>query len=256
MMKRQTSFAVAFFAAIVMSIAWMGCRPDESEALAQVKINYYLTWNGESIELGNAMPDVQGRQVQLERLECFVSEFALHDVEEGWIPIDTIARINFTDAQSHALLELTGRGDLQIDGLRMGLGVPAELNQGVDPALYASNHPLSVQGSSGMHWGWAAGYIFSIYEGRMLTDPNIPFAYHAGNDTCYRSAELSWDEPWLLPCGATDAEINLSLDAYKCLHGVQDTIDIAVDPETHTVNNLPLALRWVDLYTNAWSISN
>ena len=44
------------------------------------------------------------------------------------------------------------------------------------------------------------------------------------------------------------------LDAYECLHGVNDTIDPEIDPETHTGNNLPLAIRWVDLYQNAWSI--
>ena len=63
-----------------------------------------------------------------------------------------------------------------------------------------------------------------------------------------------WEDAWLLSCGSDDATIDLALDAYLCLHGQEDTIDIEVDPITHTGNNLPLAIRWVNLYTNAWSL--
>ena len=58
----------------------------------------------------------------------------------------------------------------------------------------------------------------------------------------------------LLECGSSDFELDLVLDAYQCLHGEEDVIDPELDPETHTGNNLPLALRWIDLYQSAWSI--
>lgn len=242
--------ALASFALIGLS----GCDRDTQTSMAQVCVNADLLWAGEAFTLGQTAEDVQGRPVQLERLECFVGAFALHDVEEGWIEVDTMARFNFSESAPHATLDIPTEGDLQIDGFRMGLGVPEDLNKDVDPASYPSDHPLGVQGSAGMHWGWAAGYIFSIYEGRMLTTPEVPFAYHAGDDKCYGQIELMWDEPWLLPCGADDVAIDLALDAYSCLHGPQDTIDIDIDPVTHTGNNLPLALRWVRLYQNAWSL--
>ena len=223
--------------------------------MTQVRVNFDLVWNGEPFALGQTGLDVQERPVQLERMECFVCAFALHDTERGWIKIDTVARIDFSASEPHATLDIVTDGDLQIDGVRMGLGVPADLNKDVDPASYPSDHPLGVQGSAGMHWGWAAGYIFSVYEGRMQTDPEIPFASHAGDDKCYSRVELMWEESWLLPCGSDDTEFDLGLDGYLCLHGPQDTIDIEIDPITHTGNNLPLARRWVDLYTNAWFLS-
>jgi hypothetical protein len=166
-----------------------------------------------------------------------------------------VARIDFSKDNAHAVLTIPGEGDRTIDGLRMGLGVPEDRNVDVDPASYTDpDHPLGYTGSAGLHWGWAAGYIFSVYEGRLLTEPNTPFTYHAGDDRTFRSTELMWEEPWLLECGGKDHNITLILDAYKCLHGVDDTIDPEIDPETHTGNNLPLAIRWVDLYQNAWSI--
>lgn len=231
-----------------------GCDRDDEASLTQVRVNFDLLWDADPFTLGQSGLDVQGRPVQLERLECYVGAFALHDQDQGWIEIDTIKRVNFSVSEPHAMLDILTEGNLRIDGIRMGLGVPADQNKDVDPASYPSNHPLGARGSAGMHWGWAAGYIFSVYEGRMQTDPEVPFAYHAGNDTCYRQVELMWEEPWLLVCGTDDTTIDLGLDAYKCLHGAQDTIDIETDPISHTGNNLPLALRWVNLYTNAWSL--
>ena len=250
----RTTFCSALAVMAFALFGLTGCTRENQSAQAMVRVNFDLLWNGEAFALGQTGPDVQGRPVQLERMECFVGEFALHDTEQGWIEIDTIARVDFGDVEPHTMLDLLTEGDLRIDGFRMGLGVPADQNKDVDPAAYPSNHPLGVQGSAGMHWGWAAGYIFSIYEGRMQTDPEVPFAYHAGDDKCYGEVDLMWEDPWLLPCGADDAAIDLGLDAYMCLHGPQDTIDIEVDPITHTGNNLPLAVRWVNLYTNAWSL--
>mgnify|MGYP001167447570 FL=1 len=248
-----THFSAALIAASAVLLSATGCQ---RERTATVRVNCAVEWNGEPFTIGESGLDMQGREAQLERLEAYVSDFALHDVEEGWIDIDTVARLDFSLADSHALLEVVGTGDRSIDGIRMGLGVPADRNKDVDPASYDNpDHPLGFKGSAGMHWGWAAGYIFSVYEGRLLTEPNVPFAYHAGNDTCFRTVELMFDAPRLLECESTDLEINLVLDAYQCLHGDGDVIDPELDPETHTGNNLPLALRWVDLYQSAWSIA-
>ena len=82
----------------------------------------------------------------------------------------------------------------------------------------------------------------------------IPFAYHAGADTCFRTVELQWDEPWILPFDGV-ATPSIVVDAYQCLHGANDVIDVPTDPETHTGNNLPLAIRWVDLYQQAWRVN-
>ena len=107
---------------------------------------------------------------------------------------------------------------------------------------------------AGMHWGWAAGYIFSVYDGRLLVDPEQPFSYHAGDDRLYRSVEFTWEDAWLLESGEEHQSRTLTLDAYKCLHGANDVIDPTVDAQTHTGNNLDLATRWVTLYLEAWTL--
>ncbi|MDA0729226.1 MAG: hypothetical protein O3B70_06995 [Bacteroidetes bacterium] len=241
--------------ALACFVLWgfSGCREEASTTLNLV---FEVEWQGAPYAVGEAGIDDQGRDVQLERLECYVSDFAVHDVREGWIDIDTVARIDFGGTTRMAGLEIVGCQGLEIDGFRMGLGVPADRNTDVDPASYSDpDHPLGYKGSAGMHWGWAAGYIFSVYEGRLLTDPATPFAYHAGADTCFRSVEFTLDEPTLVPFESGDVTWTLTLDAYACLHGVNDIIDPEIDPETHTGNNLPLAIRWVDLYREAWTLT-
>jgi hypothetical protein len=238
---------------VLATLALSGCR-DASTATLQV--GFDVVWNGQAYAVGDVALDDQGREVLLERLECYVSDFAVHDVDEGWVAVDTVARIDFSLPNPRAFLDLVGCDDRSIDGLRMGLGVPADRNTDVDPASYSDpEHPLGFKGSAGMHWGWAAGYIFSVYEGRLQTDPLTPFAYHTGDDTCFRSVEFMWDTPLLVGKASNDVTLRLTLDAYRCLHGDADTIDPEVDPITHTGNNLPLALRWVDLYEDAWTLN-
>ena len=252
MLIQRNLFSAALLAGLAATLTFTGCQREYD---AEVLLNFDAEWQGSTFAVGGTTLDSQGREVQLERLECYVSEFSLHDVEAGWIDIDTVARIDFSSSNPHAVLKLRSDQPWTFDGIRMGLGVPADRNVDVDPAGYADpNHPLGFSGSAGMHWGWAAGYIFSVYEGRLLTDPNLPFAYHAGSDTCFRTVELTWTEAQTVDCDHPSANLTLVLDAYKCLHGDEDVIDPEVDPETHTGNNLPLALRWVDLYQSAWSV--
>ena len=54
-----------------------------------------LVWNGTAVSPSQTVLNNQGRALQLERFEGYLSDFAVHDVDEGWIDIDTIARLNF-----------------------------------------------------------------------------------------------------------------------------------------------------------------
>ena len=235
----------------LLLLAATGCQPDESPSL---RLAFDLAWDGAPYTLGEVVLDNQGRDIRLDRMEAYVSQFALHDVDEGWVNVDTVQRIRFAEEGNHVVLDLPGCEDRHIDGLRMGLGVPADQNLDVDPASYPADHPLGFAGSAGMHWGWAAGYIFSVYDGRLLVDPEQPFSYHAGDDRLYRTVEFSWEEAWLLEAGEEPQDRILTLDAYKCLHGSEDVIDPTVDAQTHTGNNLELATRWVTLYLQAWTL--
>ena len=143
-----------------------GCNDPLPEGESIVELGFGIEWDGEPFTIGESGPDAEGRAVQLERFECYVSDFAILDSEEGWIDIDTVARIDFSQANPFAMLTLPGDRDRTISAIRMGLGVPADRNVDVDPASYDDpDHPLGFKGSTGMHWGWASGYRFLAFEG-------------------------------------------------------------------------------------------
>ena len=75
-----------------------------------------------------------------------------------------------------------------ITELKFGLGVEQSLNH-LDPATYASSHPLAHQ-TPNMHWGWTAGYKFVVLEGRADDsgdgNPNAMFQFHCLEDQNYQ----------------------------------------------------------------------
>ena len=242
--------------ATMLLLGLTGCDPDSSSSVetTTVKINVDLVWDGTPVSSSQTVLDSQGRALQLERFEGYLSDFALHDVEEGWIDIDTIARVNFLKAGSRVGLDIAGESDRLIDGVRIGLGVPAVRNQKSGEFIHPSYHPLGYNGSLGMIWSWADGYIFSAMDLRFQDSLIGAFSYHPGQDTCFRSVDILWDGPVYVPKESQDVTLHLQLDAYKCLHGDNDIIDPVVDGSAHG-GNLPLALRWVDLYQDAWALA-
>ena len=56
------------------------------------------------------------------------------------------------------------------NALKFNVGVPSELNQGVDPTSYPNSHPLSVSGSAGMRWDMNNSYFFVKFEGKLAAN--------------------------------------------------------------------------------------
>ena len=112
--------------ASMLVLGLTGCDPDSSSSVetTTIKVNVDLVWDGTPVSPSQTVLDSQGRALQLERFEGYLSDFALHDVEEGWIDVDTIARVNFLKAHSRLGLDIAGESDWLIDGVRIGLGVP------------------------------------------------------------------------------------------------------------------------------------
>jgi len=134
--------------------------------------------------------------------------------------------------------------------LKVGLGVPKELNKDQDPSQYPDTHPLSVVGSQGMFWHWNTGYIFTKYEGKSdlegvdgnpLADS---FAFHIGEDLLLREKTF---EKELKVRGGQTLELTLEIDCYKLFYSDFDSIDISNESLTHTSGNLELATRFTDM---------
>lgn len=229
---------------------------------ATVNLNISLTWNGEVISIGDTVTYPDERPLRLEKFRCYVNDISLRDSEGNWISSASIDLIEFlpsTDIASGEFEAEVLKEKNEFYGIRFGLGVASEINL-LDnaPSRYPNDSPLSVVGSAGMYWTWATGYIFTKYEGKIAEsvgeDFTIPFAFHTGTDDLYREVVLEFPEMVVI-CKEDVRYFEIELDLAKAISGPEDTIDLIEDGMTHTMDNIELAERFVNLLDDAWSIS-
>lgn len=127
-----------------------------------------------------------------------------------------------------------------------GIGIDSATNH-TDPNSYDLSSPLYPQ-SPNMHWTWNSGYIFYKIEGSIDTDSDgtfeTTFAFHIGTDDLRRDGTFMFHDA--IVAGATTT-IDMKIDLGKFLTG----IDLSIDNSTHTMNNMPLALRVANNATSA-----
>lgn len=140
-----------------------------------------------------------------------------------------------------------------LHNMRWGVGVDSTTNHS-DPNTYPTGSALANQSPS-MHWGWSTGYIFCVLEGLVdvdgsgTYDSGETFALHVGVDTNYRDgANLHVDTT--VPENGS-AEIHLDVDYAEFIDG----IDLSVDNSSHTMDNMPLAVRVADNFSKVLKLN-
>jgi hypothetical protein len=118
-----------------------------------------------------------------------------------------------------------------------------------DPATYANDHPLSVMNN--MYWNWSTQYIYSKFEGyEILGNDTNSFVIHTGTQPLYRPNIQVQRIFEVIPGGA---ETSINLDVFSILTHSEYTFDLSKDGQSHTVDNLPLAINYMDNFTVAFN---
>jgi hypothetical protein len=241
----QKFMPILGFLAMSLALSLSSCREPDVEPLpGRVVLTADFTFGGEAVELGATAADHLGHNLRLEGFRCyFGSVEAL--TEDGRVELADVELYNTGDSAWWSWELPAG----EYTGLRLGMGVPAEMNADIDPSIYAFNHPLGVAESGGMFWTWNTGYMFTRLEGKAdLTGGenfDTPFAFHVGGDPFF--GVLATDESFTVEqCSAVGFRLRGEL--LDGLSGTDDSIDLAVDAITHTGDNMPLAERYNALY--------
>lgn len=150
-----------------------------------LKLNHY--WNGDVFNYNQNYVDGAGNTVVITRVQYYLTAFNLtHDGGQTMPLTDTVilASGNITD------YPLCNANVTTVEGIDFDLGVDSYTNH-LDPSMYDSSHPLSLQSPS-MHWGWTAGYNFLVINGKADSDgddvPDATFEFHVtGNDNYLRN---------------------------------------------------------------------
>ena len=232
---------------LAVTLIFSGCKDPEA-AIGTLNLSSKAMWGTQEMQIGEVYEDSFGRPILVEQFRMYISNItAVQENGSEWV-IEDIEKFNFAESWSMAATLPAGN----YTGLKIGLGVPEEINADQDPAQYASDHPLSVQSAEGMFWTWNSGYIFTKFEGKTaldgdeqnMTDSN---SFHVGSDNFFRTVQINK----AFTIGEDEASAEMQFHCDQFLDGENDTIDLSQDFVTSTLDNMPLANRFIDLFTEA-----
>lgn len=131
--------------------------------------------------------------------------------------------------------------------IRFDLGVREDYNL-KDPATYPSSHPLSI--NNNMYWGWSTQYIFSKIEGfEIENNDTASFVIHTGTQDLYRP-NISIANAFAVTNAG--GEVEIEMDLHSLLYQTEYDFNLTQDGQSHTVDNLSLAVQFMDNFTRAF----
>lgn len=221
-----------------------------------LRLDVEMLWDGEPYAIGEVGMDHAGHLVQLQNVQTYVSRVELRTLDGQWIGNERKGEVHLIDfnVESPRIVEPFPEG--RYNAIRFGLGLPPDINGVVSPIDYPNDDPLSVEGSAGMFWTWATGYIFMKYEGRVSPVGSEvlsePISYHCGTNDSYREVTFEFDyDVWMWSEGLH--VMPLQLDAAKALDALTE-IDVIEYPITHNGPNDTLAYELMDNFAASWNL--
>jgi hypothetical protein len=230
------------------TLLFSSCGKDEKAIEAELTINPKAFWDTERLEIGSTYSDPFDRPLLVQDFRCYLTGiYAINENDEALF-ISSVEHLDFSESPSIKKTLPTGR----YKGLRFGIGVDAGRNTGQDPSQYPNAHPLSVVTSQGMFWTWNSGYIFVQFQGKTAFDGDAnnmldSYAFHIGTDNFYREIEL------LKAFEITEngGSIDLAFLADRFLESDELMLDLSISSVTHTMDNMVLANRFMELFEQA-----
>ena len=140
------------------------CGAFSINAQVNTNIRIYHLLGTQLFQMNSTTQNNLAQDYKITRLQYYMTKFSI--VHDGGqitsVSDDTVALISATDG-IFSSIELGSLNISNVEAVKFHIGVYSPLNNG-DPALFPSSHPLAPKSPS-MHWGWASGYRFLVYEG-------------------------------------------------------------------------------------------
>uniref|UniRef100_UPI001C8C9016 MbnP family protein n=2 Tax=Pelagicoccus albus TaxID=415222 RepID=UPI001C8C9016 len=147
-------------------------------------------FDGKPLRLGEANLFPDGSSVTIGRFDMLLSGFALQTDTGQWLDAaDYLVGLIRADKGRYSVdLESIPAGSYR--AIRFQVGLSKNLNDS-DPNEIPEEHALHPV-TSGLHWGWTGGYIFSAFEGSVRDSEGVThgFSYHLANDGNQVAVEL------------------------------------------------------------------
>ena len=167
---KHWSQALLVMALSIMGFAVQSCEetppvvPPVVETKTSVDLNFSALWNGQPLTFLSGwfeQPSPQKEYIQFFNFGMIVSKLRL--VKEDGTEVmlgDGYQWIDFKKQRTKFNYEVPAG---KYKAVRFMLGMDSAINHG-DPNQWGAEHPLNGN-LTGMHWGWAGGYIFQAIDG-------------------------------------------------------------------------------------------
>ncbi len=247
-MKIYIKFAIA----ILSILCFHSCKdsdPGPCPVIPKEPITLTIDqlYDGQELEFHKIYQSTQSNDFWFTNSKFYLSNIVAVKADGSKKLIADVAFINFVPESK----SVTIQGDIEegsYTAIEFDLGVRQDLNA-QDPATYNSDHPLSI--SKAMYWTWSTQYIFSKTDGyNIVGTDTTTFFIHTGTEDLYRPG-ISVSRIFTVGTGGTDVSINF--DLHTLLNQPDYTFDLVEDGQSHTLDNLPLAVHYMDNFTHAFN---
>ena len=263
----EQTYTATILCCIFLCLFLSACKKDNvdpdtnSNAQASLMIYFKGIVGAEEFVMNQIYTHNLGYPYRFETVKFYASNFTLTKENGDKLNLDTIVLIDFYNGHLNAgsagellCVDIPVTNYTQLD---FTVGLDSSINH-ADPANYPPDHPLSTY--QGTHWGWAGGYRFAQFEGKVDTSLsttqtlNHSFVYHTGFVDLIREIELNTSFS-MTDGQKTSLTVNVNLE--KIFDNNGSTIDPKFDFFTHaTGNDFPLAEKVANHFKNAFSVSN
>ena len=198
---------LTFLSIILMSSSCDNTTP-QIEQTSDVNLNFKANYDNELLLLEEEYAYAQDMPIKFSQFNFYIANIALVKQNGSDFDETELLEIDFVDfphnineadeAEKGQNILLNNIPVGEYDGIKIGFGVPADLNR-TKPNDYGSSNPLSHASHGSTHYwdGWSS-YIFSKIEGKADMDYNGEFetnnneglTYHMGTDDVYTTRTI------------------------------------------------------------------
>ncbi|MCB9181374.1 MAG: MbnP family protein [Flavobacteriales bacterium] len=253
-MKALTKLTL--FAAV--ALAFTACKKDEDpEPTPTTPVTYSLKLEFEFLagmmpyDLNTLLADSSGTLMKFDKVRFFASNTELMDMMGNEMEHYHDVYMLVDADNSSNVFTLGNSFDGHVHMLKFNVGLDSAANH--NTLLEMAPAPLN---DGTMHWGWnpMAGYKFIVLEGRWDSDGNDlidptddTFVYHVATDALL-------GEKMVMSHTDITADGNTTWAMHVDMAALAAAIDYSEHPDTHTNNDLPLAIRVRDALLASISI--
>ena len=217
------------------------CKEEAGEGILNMR--YATMINNQTLELDQVY-ELNGDSVYFTLINYYISDVEVMDKDGNTsIEIKDVALVDLAEPSTFEYNYTLEANAYKNPSFTVGL---SDARNATDPSSYGSDHPMSLNRS--MYWVMAQAYIYFKIEGfRINNGVNEPIVYHVGMNGFAQTKEKE-------QAFSINKDNTTTLITTLNMNDLFSNVDFATEPETHTMNNMPLAMKLMDNFVNAISV--